>query len=95
MWFTALPVDNAPSCGQLGLTSDQGAALAALDEEDVPLDVEVELELPLEDVEDEVLELDEDESEDFELDEDESELVELAAAALLFLLPASERLSVR
>jgi hypothetical protein len=88
MWLEPLPVDNHPSCGQLDLTTGQGAAFAALDDEplveddeDDDVDEEEDDELPL------------DESEDFELDEDESELLELAAAGVL--VPDSERLSVR
>ena len=91
MRLEPLPVDRRPSCGQLDLTTDQGAAFVALDDE--PLELE-----PL--VEDEVVDEDElvdelplDESEDFEPDEDESELLEFAVA--LALLPDSERLSVR
>jgi hypothetical protein len=94
MRFEPLPVDNAPSCGQLDLTADQGAALAAL-EDDEPLDEEDEvLDDDEDEDDDEELELDDDESEDFVLDEDESELVELAAALVLPPLD-SARLSVR
>jgi hypothetical protein len=96
MRLEPLPVDKHSSCGQLDLTTDQGAAFAALDDE--PLDDEPPVEDDDEDDEEEDVEEDDellfDESEDFELDEDESELLELAAA-FLFLSPDSERLSVR
>ena len=91
MRLEPLPVDRHPSCGQLDLTTGQGAAFVALADELLELEPLVEDE---EDDEDEVA--DEplpDESEDFELDEDESELPEFAVA--LALLPDSERLSVR
>jgi hypothetical protein len=96
MRLEALPVDRPPSCGQLDLTNDQGAAFAALDDEP-PDDDDVEDDVEDDDVDVDDDELPLDESEDLELEEDESELVELAATFLSFLsLSAdSERLSVR
>jgi hypothetical protein len=92
MRLEALPVDRPPSCGQLDLTNDQGAAFAALDDE--PPDDEDEDDVEDDDVDVDDDELPLDESEDLELEEDESELVELAAT-FLSLSADSERLSVR
>jgi hypothetical protein len=96
MLLEALPVDRLPSCGQLDLTNDQGAAFVALDDEPPDDEDEEDDEDDVEDddVDEEDDELPLDESEDLEPEEDESELVELAAA-FLFLSADSERLSVR
>lgn len=70
--------------------------MVVLDDEELPDEVELDVELELvPDVDDEepLVELEPADSPDFELVADESELVEAAAA--LVLLPDSARLSVR